>query len=176
MVRDGFVWKKSRLIHGGSWERRYMRTERHMLAYFSEGLAKIQQSKIKDARAGGYRYRTEGVDPSEELDMREVVQSIDDIVRVGADLHPVDECDAEVSSPGGGARKGTKPAFGYFRVTCHKPGGSTRGVITRMPLAGVGSDLSCGHLSQVMCATSGAHMSPSKVSSSTVADCLIVVS
>ena len=31
MVRDGFVWKKSRLIHGGSWERRYMRTERHML-------------------------------------------------------------------------------------------------------------------------------------------------
>ncbi len=126
MVRDGFVWKKSRLIHGGSWERRYMRTERHMLAYFSEGLAKIQQSKIKDARAGGYRYRTEGVDPSEELDMREVVQSIDDIVRVGADLHPVDECDAEVSSPGGGARKGTKPAFGYFRVTCHKAGGSTR--------------------------------------------------
>ena len=58
--------------------------------------------------------------------MREVVQSIDDIVRVGADLHPVDECDAEVSSPGGGARKGTKPAFGYFRVTCHKAGGSTR--------------------------------------------------
>ena len=67
MTRDGFVWKKSRLIHGGSWERRYMRTERHMLVYFSEGLTKIQQSKIKDARAGGYRYRTVGVDPRFEI-------------------------------------------------------------------------------------------------------------
>ena len=92
MTRDGFVWKKSRLIHGGSWERRYMRTERHMLVYFSEGLTKIQQSKIKDARAGGYRYRTVGVDPSEELDMREVIRSIDDIERVGADLNPLDYC------------------------------------------------------------------------------------
>ena len=71
-IIDGFIEKKSKWK--GTWAKRYVRTDRFTLMYFTDGLRQIELNKVHDGgtATSPYHYRTVGVDPSEEVDLRAV--------------------------------------------------------------------------------------------------------
>ena len=135
-VKDGFLWKKSRL---GMWQKKYVRTELHLLTYFSEGLETIEAATIADGGTARspYQYRTVGITPADELDMREVVP--DSVVRIDrTSSRPLseDELAAEefhLASTGSGepphAAAGSSDACAYFRIV-FAPSGRQKGPTT----------------------------------------------
>jgi hypothetical protein len=71
-VIDGFIEKRSKRKH--TWARRYVRTARYSLLYFSYGLAKIEAARVRGggSPASPYHHRTSGVAPAEDIDLRSV--------------------------------------------------------------------------------------------------------